>query len=220
MAGEPDHDLNALCAHWSQMNAVQRKLLFWCGSWSWSATIPSGIRSTAPICRSRENFAEAAKNYLLLANVTMIYYLLAALLIIIDQITKWNIVQNFELYQEKVIVPGFFSLFYIQNEGAAWGIFQGKMVFFYLVTLIVVGYLVYMFQQEKNKTKLVGISFALILSGAIGNFIDRLLNGYVVDMFRLDFINFPIFNVADVCLTVGVVLMLIHVLFFEKEEKL
>ncbi|MGO4960744.1 signal peptidase II [Jeotgalibaca porci] len=150
----------------------------------------------------------------------MIYYLLAALLIIIDQITKWNIVQNFELYQEKVIVPGFFSLFYIQNEGAAWGIFQGKMVFFYLVTLIVVGYLVYMFQQEKNKTKLVGISFALILSGAIGNFIDRLLNGYVVDMFRLDFINFPIFNVADVCLTVGVVLMLIHVLFFEKEEKL
>ncbi|MGO4994386.1 signal peptidase II [Jeotgalibaca porci] len=150
----------------------------------------------------------------------MIYYLLAALLIIIDQITKWNIVQNFELYQEKVIVPGFFSLFYIQNEGAAWGIFQGKMVFFYLVTLLVVGYLIYMFQQEKNKTKLVGISFALILSGAIGNFIDRLLNGYVVDMFRLDFINFPIFNVADVCLTVGVVLMLIHVLFFEKEEKL
>ncbi|WP_373786829.1 signal peptidase II [Jeotgalibaca porci] len=150
----------------------------------------------------------------------MNYNLLAALLIIIDQITKWNIVQNFELYQEKVIVPGFFSLFYIQNEGAAWGIFQGKMVFFYLVTLIVVGYLVYMFQQEKNKTKLVGISFALILSGAIGNFIDRLLNGYVVDMFRLDFINFPIFNVADVCLTVGVVLMLIHVLFFEKEEKL
>lgn len=150
----------------------------------------------------------------------MIYYLLAALLIIIDQITKWNIVQNFEIYQEKVIIPGFFSLFYIQNEGAAWGIFQGKMVFFYLVTLIVVGYLVYMFQQEKNKTKLVGISFALILSGAIGNFIDRLLNGYVVDMFRLDFINFPIFNVADVCLTVGVVLMLIHVLFFEKEEKL
>ena len=150
----------------------------------------------------------------------MIYYLFAVLLIAIDQITKWNIVQNFELYQEKIIVPGIFSLFYIQNEGAAWGIFQGKMVFFYLVTLVVVGYLIYMFQQEKNKTKLVGISFALILSGAIGNFIDRLLNGYVVDMFRLDFINFPIFNVADVCLTVGVILMLIHVLFFEKEEKL
>lgn len=150
----------------------------------------------------------------------MIYYLFAILLIAIDQITKWNIVQNFELYQEKIIVPGIFSLFYIQNEGAAWGIFQGKMVFFYLVTLVVVGYLIYMFQQEKNKTKLVGVSFALILSGAIGNFIDRLLNGYVVDMFRLDFINFPIFNVADVCLTVGVILMLIHVLFFEKEEKL
>lgn len=150
----------------------------------------------------------------------MIYYLIAFVLVVIDQLTKWGIVQNFELYEEKVIIPGFFSLFYIQNEGAAWGIFQGKMMFFYIITLLVVGYLIYMFHQEKNVTKLVGISFSLILSGAVGNFIDRLVNGYVVDMFRLDFIDFPIFNIADVCLTVGVILMMIHVIFFEKEDKI
>lgn len=149
----------------------------------------------------------------------IIYYLIALALVVIDQLTKWGIVQNFDLYQEKVILPGVFSLFYIQNEGAAWGIFQGRMVFFYIITVVVVGYLIYMFHKENNKTRLVGISFAMILAGAIGNFIDRLLNGYVVDMFRLDFINFPIFNVADVCLTVGVILMIIHVVFFEKEEK-
>lgn len=150
----------------------------------------------------------------------MIYYLIALVLIVIDQLTKWGIVQNFELYEEKVILPGLFSLFYIQNKGAAWGMFEGKMIFFYIITVAVVGYLIYMFQQEKNITRLSGVSFSLILAGAIGNFIDRLLNGYVVDMFRLDFINFPIFNVADICLTVGVVLMIIHVIFFEKEEEL
>lgn len=147
------------------------------------------------------------------------YYIIAVLLIIIDQISKWLIVQNFALYEEKVLVPGFFSLFYIQNKGAAWGIFEGKMVFFYIITVLVVGYLVYTFHKYPSKSKLVGYSFSLILAGAIGNFIDRLLNGFVVDMFRLDFINFPIFNVADVCLTVGVALMIIHVLFFEENEE-
>lgn len=147
------------------------------------------------------------------------YYIIAILLIIIDQISKWLIVQNFDLYEGKVLIPGFFSLFYIQNKGAAWGIFEGKMIFFYIITILVVGYLVYTFHKYPIKSKLVGYSFSLILAGAIGNFIDRLLNGFVVDMFRLDFINFPIFNVADVCLTIGVALMIIHVLFFEENEE-
>lgn len=150
----------------------------------------------------------------------MIYYMLAALLIVVDQLSKWAILQNFELYEEKILLPGFLSLFYIQNRGAAWGIFEGRMIFFYIITVFVVGYLIYMFHKEKTDSKLVGVSFSLILSGAIGNFIDRLVNGFVVDMFRLDFINFPIFNVADMCLTIGVALMLIHVLFFEKEENI
>lgn len=150
----------------------------------------------------------------------MIYYMLAALLIVIDQLSKWAILQNFELYEEKILLPGFLSLFYIQNRGAAWGIFEGRMIFFYIITVFVVGYLIYMFHKEKTDSKLVGVSFSLILAGAIGNFIDRLMNGFVVDMFRLDFVNFPIFNVADMCLTIGVALMLIHVLFFEKEENI
>lgn len=150
----------------------------------------------------------------------MIYYMLAALLIVVDQLSKWAILQNFDLYEEKILLPGFLSLFYIQNRGAAWGIFEGRMIFFYIITVFVVGYLIYMFHKEKTDSKLVGVSFSLILAGAIGNFIDRLVNGFVVDMFRLDFINFPIFNVADMCLTIGVALMLIHVLFFEKEENI
>lgn len=146
------------------------------------------------------------------------YYIIAAVLIIIDQLTKWGILQNFELYDEKILIPSVFSLYYIQNPGAAWGIFAGRMTFFYIITVLVIGYLIYNFHKYKIESKLARLSFSFILAGAIGNFIDRLAYGYVVDMFRLDFINFPIFNVADVCLTIGVGLMIIYVLFFEKDE--
>lgn len=146
------------------------------------------------------------------------YYVMAILLIIVDQLSKWWIVQNFALHEEMVLIPGLFSLFYIQNTGAAWGIFAGKMWFFYIITIVVVGYLIYTFHQYKGNSKVMKWGFSFILAGAIGNFIDRLLNGFVVDMFRLDFINFPIFNVADVCLTVGVALVIIYVLFLEKND--
>lgn len=148
-----------------------------------------------------------------------IYYVLALILIGIDQLSKWLIVQNFDLYGEKEIIPGLFSLFYIQNQGAAWGIFEGRMFFFFIITIGVVGYLIYSFHKYKIESRLAGWSFSFILAGALGNFIDRMLNGYVVDMLRLDFINFPIFNVADVCLTFGVILMMIHILFVEGKEK-
>ena len=148
----------------------------------------------------------------------LIYYIIAAVLTVIDQVTKWGILQNFDLYDEKILIPNVFSLYYIQNTGAAWGIFAGRMTFFYIITVLVIGYLIYNFHKYKVESKLDRLSFTFILSGAIGNFIDRLAYGYVVDMFRLDFINFPIFNVADVCLTIGVGLMIIYVLLFEKYE--
>lgn len=147
------------------------------------------------------------------------YYLLAAVLIVIDQLVKWGIVQNFALYDEMEVVPGLFSLYYIQNRGAAWGIFEGRMTFFFIVTVLVVGYMIYTFHKLPQNSRLAGISFSFILAGALGNFIDRMRLGYVVDMFRLDFINFPIFNVADACLTVGVLTMIVYILFFEKEEE-
>lgn len=150
----------------------------------------------------------------------IVYYLIAILLIGIDQLSKWLIVQNFELYGEQEIISGVLSLFYIQNRGAAWGIFEGRIFFFFIITVFVVGYMIYSFHKYKTDSKLVGWSFSLILAGALGNFIDRMLNGFVVDMIRLDFVRFPIFNIADVCLTVGVVLMIIYVLFIEGKEEI
>ena len=148
----------------------------------------------------------------------ILYYLLAAVLIAIDQLVKWGIVQNFALYDELEVIPNIFSLYYIQNRGAAWGILQGRMGLFFIITVLVVGYLVYTFHNQPQRSILAGISFTFILAGALGNFIDRMRLDYVVDMLRFDFIDFPIFNVADVFLTIGVGTMIVYLLFFEKEE--
>jgi len=149
----------------------------------------------------------------------IIYYILAILLLALDQWSKLAIVNNFALHEVKEMLPGILSLFYIRNEGAAWGIFEGRMFFFFVITVVVVGAMVYNAHKQGFDKKIVGISYAFLLSGALGNFIDRMRLGYVVDMFRLDFIDFPIFNVADVCLTIGVILMAVYILFFEEEEQ-
>ncbi|CZQ80953.1 signal peptidase II [Trichococcus ilyis] len=149
----------------------------------------------------------------------IIYYILAILLLALDQWSKLAIVNNFALHEVKEVLPGILSLFYIRNEGAAWGIFEGRMFFFFVITVVVVGAMVYNAHKQGFDKKIVGISYAFLLSGALGNFIDRMRLGYVVDMFRLDFIDFPIFNVADVCLTIGVILMAVYILFFEEEEQ-
>ena len=120
----------------------------------------------------------------------ILYYLLAAVLIAIDQLVKWGIVQNFALYDELEVIPNIFSLYYIQNRGAAWGILQGRMGLFFIITVLVVGYLVYTFHNLPQRSILAGISFSFILAGALGNFIDRMRLGYVVDMLRFDFIDF------------------------------
>lgn len=92
------------------------------------------------------------------------------------------------------------------------------MIFFYIVTFIVVGVIVYYMQTQGRNDKKFAFALSLILGGAIGNFIDRLLLKYVVDMIRLEFIDFPIFNVADMALTMGVAFMILYLFYDEWKE--
>lgn len=150
------------------------------------------------------------------------YYIIAAIIVIIDQITKFLTVQNIPLGESIEVIPGIFSLTYIQNTGAAWSILEGQMAFFYVVTIIVVIMLVYFLHKEAKGEPLFALSISFILGGALGNFIDRLHLQYVIDMFQLDFITFPIFNIADSALTIGVIIMLVYVIkdeFIEKDKK-
>ncbi|HFI0270589.1 TPA: signal peptidase II [Streptococcus suis] len=141
--------------------------------------------------------------------------LLAAVLIAIDQYVKAWTVANIELDSVREFLPGFMSLAYLRNYGAAWSILQNQQWFFTIVTIVVLIGLVWYYIRQIKGSLWTLCSLSLMMAGALGNFIDRVRLGYVVDMFHLDFINFPIFNVADMCLSVGVGLLFICIL---KEE--
>lgn len=149
------------------------------------------------------------------------YYGLAFLVIILDQWTKWLIVKKMELYESIPIIDRFFAITSHRNKGAAWGILPDQMMFFYIITVIVVIGIIYFMQKHARDSMLVAIALSLILGGAIGNFIDRLFRKEVVDF--LDFIiftyDFPIFNVADSSLCVGVFLFLIATIIDERKKK-
>jgi signal peptidase II len=148
-----------------------------------------------------------------------IYFIISGLLIGLDQWVKWWIVNDLSLGETKNLIPGVLSLNHIRNTGAAWSMLEGKMWLFAIITIIAVIVIVtLMIKNQRKGSRWLMIGLSLILAGAIGNFIDRVRLGYVVDMFQTDFMNFPIFNVADITLVCGVVCILIYIILDEKEQ--
>lgn len=148
-----------------------------------------------------------------------IYLIISSVLIGVDQWVKYLTVTNIQLGESINVIPGFLSLTYIRNTGAAWSLLEGKMWFFYSITLIVVLGILYVLIKKRPENKWFGFGLSLFLAGAVGNFIDRLRLSYVVDMFQTDFMNFPIFNVADMALVVGVICIFIYLVLDEKAAK-
>ena len=138
-----------------------------------------------------------------------------AALIVLDQLVKAYVVQNIALGEVKTWIPNFVSLTYLQNRGAAFSMLQDQQWFFTVITLVVMAGAIWYLHKHLDDSLWTVLGLMLIISGGLGNFIDRISQGFVVDMFHLDFINFAIFNVADSYLTVGVVVLLIAML---KEE--
>ena len=136
--------------------------------------------------------------------------------IVLDQIVKMAIVKILRLSEQKSVINGILSLTHLRNNGAAWSILEGQQWFFVLTTVIVLAVAIWFWLKNLSKNWY-AIGLTLIISGALGNFIDRVRQGYVVDMFQLDFINFPIFNVADILLSIGFVVLFIGILI-EKDE--
>lgn len=137
------------------------------------------------------------------------YALLIVLLTGLDQWSKFWIVSQIPLGEVRSFLPPIFSLTYLRNHGAAFSVLQNQQGLFALVTVLVLGYAsYYLIKLRPDKHwQLLGLS--LMIAGGLGNFIDRLRLGYVVDMVHLDFMDFAIFNVADSYLTVGVLLLLL-----------
>lgn len=148
--------------------------------------------------------------------------LLALLLIAADQTTKYFAVEHLMNHQPWVIWDGVFELHYLENRGAAFGMLQGQKIFFVLIAVIILAVIVYVLIKapyQKMYTKL-HITLVFIASGAIGNLIDRIRYDYVVDFLYFSLINFPIFNVADIYVTLSSIYLVILLLFVYKETDL
>ena len=154
-----------------------------------------------------------------MTRLLVVYFLISALLVGLDQWSKYLTVQNISLGETKEFIPGFLSLTHLRNTGAAWSLLEGKMIFFYVITVIVSVVIIYLLIKNYKKSIWYSVGLSFVLAGAIGNFIDRVRLGYVVDMLQTDFMNFPIFNVADSTLVVGVICIFFYLILDEKAAK-
>lgn len=152
-----------------------------------------------------------------------IYYAIAAVIVAADQFTKWLVLQNMELGERIPVFEPYLAWLSHRNRGAAWGMLEGQMWLFGIITVAVIIGIIYYFHKYAKGQPLMQLSLMVILGGAIGNFIDRMLRGEVVDFVDvlIPVINyhFPIFNIADAALTIGVILMIIFVIYDEKQQK-
>ena len=149
----------------------------------------------------------------------LIFVLLLAAL---DQISKYLAVAHLMFREDIVVIKNILSLTYHENAGAAFGMFQGGRWFFLIFAVIIIVVIGYYYKNLPDGGVYTFIRFflILILAGAVGNSADRLINGYVVDFLQFDFIRFPIFNLADIFVVCGTILMAISILFFVKEEEI
>jgi len=150
------------------------------------------------------------------------------LLVILDQFTK-ALAQSALQYKENlVLIPGVLELTYLENTGAAFSFMATKGIFQIIMTIItpivlllVLYYLIRSFQfDDQKRYKWLQIVMVFLFAGALGNFIDRILNHYVIDFIYFSLINFPVFNVADIYVTCTVILLFVLLLFYYKEDEL
>lgn len=143
-------------------------------------------------------------------------------LVILDQFTKWLAVVQLKDQEPFVLIPGVFELRYLENRGAAFGIFQGKQYIFLFGALLVCGAILFFYRKIPAGKRFFALKVCAVLisAGAVGNMIDRIRLNYVVDFLYFSLIDFPIFNVADCYVVVSCFLFAVLILFVYKEEEL
>ena len=150
--------------------------------------------------------------------MSLLYYgLFVAFIVAADQITKYLTVANIALYQDVPLIPGLLQLTYVQNTGAAFSSFEGQQWLFALIFALFTAMLFYeYYRKPMGFAPFERWCIAAIYGGGLGNMIDRVRMSYVVDMIETTFMEFPVFNVADCFITCGCILMMAHLIFFNK----
>ena len=148
------------------------------------------------------------------------FYLVAAIVavsVLADQVLKWIVCNTLEIGQSVPLINGVFHFTYIRNFGAAFSILQNRLVFLILITVVItVVLLAFLARTRKTANLLMRISIPLIIGGGIGNLIDRIRLGYVVDYLDFRLIHFPVFNFADCCVTIGAALLVLGLLTWDE----
>ena len=150
--------------------------------------------------------------------MTALAIILIILLVVIDQLTKLYALNVVKPAGEITVIEHLYYFVYVENRGAAFGMLQNKQWFFVIITLIIFGVFGYVLYNYKIEGKLFFAAFVLVVGGGIGNLIDRVFRGYVVDFLQFSFFS-PVCNLADYFITVGAVLLVISVIFCEKNIK-
>lgn len=159
-------------------------------------------------------------------NKTLKSYLLAGvaclLLVMLDQYAKYLAIVHLKGNPSIPLIPGVFELQYLENRGAAFGLFQDRQIFFMVGAIFILLVVLYFYAKIPHKKRyyLMRIYAVLIAAGAVGNMVDRVRFEYVVDFFYFSLIDFPIFNVADCYVVVGCILFAFSLLFYYSEEEL
>ena len=135
------------------------------------------------------------------------YFIFISIIVFLsDQFTKYIISKNYKSLINKDLI--LFSIDYVKNFGAAFNLFDGSRIFLSIVSIIITILLIFIILKNNNTTNIDLYSFSFILGGTMGNGIDRITNGYVIDFINLNFINFPVFNIADVSINIGLILII------------
>ncbi len=153
-------------------------------------------------------------------NSFLIFLFSTALLLLLDQFTKHLASTNLKGGNSLVLIPGIFQLHYLENRGAAFGMMQGMRLWFIIGTFLLLAMIILFYWRSpmESRFKWARLTMILLTSGALGNLIDRLRLNYVVDFFYFELINFPIFNVADIYVTFGMILLILLGFFYYQEE--
>ena len=150
------------------------------------------------------------------------WFILFLILVAADQFTKQLAIVSLKGNSGISIIKNVFKLFYLENHGAAFGVFQEQRIPLLIVTVLVLIFICYIFYRIPHEIKITAIKWILVIlaAGAVGNMIDRIYNGYVVDFLYFELINFPVFNVADCYVVVGAILAVILIIFYYDDNDL
>ncbi len=147
----------------------------------------------------------------------MLAIIITILSIVLDQLSKYHVVQNIELHETAPFIPKVLSLYHTQNRGAAFSMLSDKQWVFMVISTVSMFIIVWLLYKEYRRHTLLNVALSMVLGGGIGNMIDRVSLGYVVDFLHVDFVDFAVFNIADSFITVGAVLLIVYVIFFDSK---